>query len=127
MNQKTNYFYRLFDRTSAESIETEPNVTFSNLSTSLSDIEPQHLQLNVSLIIFKWIFWLGLIALSSIDFPQNDSFNRLFELSNLALLAWSIGTIDPDLVIRFGLPKNRRTVTAIYLTVAIVYRVFCSV
>jgi hypothetical protein len=124
MNQKTNYFYRLFDLISAESIEPEPNVTFSNLATST--IKPQHLKLNVFLIIFKWVFWLGLIVLSSIDVLQSDSFNRLFELSNLALLAWSIGTIDPDLVIRFGLPKNRRTVTAIYLTVAIVYRVFCS-
>jgi hypothetical protein len=128
MNQKTNYFYKLFDRTS-----TEPNLTFPNLSTSdnahqrsLSDIEPDRLNLNVSLVIFKWTFWLGLILLSSLYFPQNDSFNRLFELSNLSLLAWSIGTIEPDLVIRFGFPKNRRTVTAIYLTIAIVYRVFCS-
>ena len=151
MTQKTNYFYRLFDRrfqNPSKSVETETSLALQKnsqsnkpSSTLLSAHEKSNLdslqtnqtklnpptEANLSLIIFKWTVWMGVIGLSFSNFQQNDNFNRLFELSNIALLAWSIGIIDPDLVIRFGLSKNRLTVTLLYLTIAIVYQVFSSI
>ena len=37
-------------------------------------------------------------------------------IAGVSLLAWVVGLINPEFVIRFGLPSNRRTVTLIYLT-----------
>jgi hypothetical protein len=151
MNQKTNYFYRLLDRVfpnQAKPIETEPSVTFPKQPKSdnpspksLSDWENSQFDVAISnqtnlnvatdfnlyLIIFKWSFWIGLTGLSFIDWQQDGNFNRLFQLSSVALLAWSIGIIEPNLVIRFGLPKKRQTITFIYLTIAILYQVFSSI
>ena len=37
-------------------------------------------------------------------------------IAGVSLIAWIVGLINPNFVLRFGLPSNRRSVTLIYLT-----------
>ena len=72
--------------------------------------------------LFKWLFWLALTVVFIIDQKRN-----IFDsLGAECFAAWIIGLIRTSLVIRFGLPENRLSVTLIYLPLACILAVISS-
>jgi serine/threonine protein kinase len=80
----------------------QPFSTSANASESDADLAG-------CAILLRWIIWPGLAweAFSSGG------------IGTLCSAAWILGLINPSMVIRFGLPKNRWIVTLIYLSLAI--------
>jgi len=74
--------------------------------------------------LLRWIFWFGVAVFYFFNPETNGS--PFESIANTCLIAWVIGLINPNWIIRFGLPKSRWTVTLIYLTIAVIYMVIPS-
>lgn len=94
-----------------------PKRKSGNEKSSISELEQSP---GGCLVILKWLFY-GWIT-STILTDSNPYFNHGLanSIGSLAASAWILGLFCPSLVIRFGLPKSRLAVTAIYLPIYII-------
>lgn len=112
--------------TSSGNVEKPEDYTSASESTSTTSNSELEDTSSGCLVIFKWLFygWITYAWFTDSDSGVNYSFYE--SISSLSSLAWILGLFSPSFVIRFGLPRNRWTITAIYLPICIIAGLLAS-
>jgi hypothetical protein len=93
----------------AETSESKKSQRLSKSAASISKPKPEGFPLA------RLLIW-GIVLVIFFTPKPHTLVTFTANIGGVSFLAWIVGLINPEYVIRFGLPSNRRTVTLIYLT-----------